>query len=278
MINKLIVCVVLMHGSCWAQDLSVGNYKYTDASGCYFEFSISNNGNTINQLKIVVNDTVFASDGNGLWLHSHGVDLGGDVSHLGWYEFTTLEGDHYSFKWVKDKTYRLLGRVDYLLHPVGYEPGTDKGSDDIIVLQEIDNVKELRDYEIQLDDAHEKKIISSEACFPGGQREMYLFIKRHLKYPRKSRRKKNEAVVKITFWLDAVGEMSNFKAENEDYPRLNKEAIRVLKKMPQWEPVTFEEYRVASEVSVAFRFYTDEFEPVKKKRVKKSSKGGVRFL
>lgn len=69
--------------------------------------------------------------------------------------------------------------------------------------------------------------------FPGGTEALRRFLERHLQAPEDI----SEAVqVKVKFVVDNEGNLESFAIVQDGGEDFNKEVIRVLKKMPQWNP------------------------------------------
>ncbi|NDV47509.1 TonB family protein [Paludibacter sp. 221] len=72
--------------------------------------------------------------------------------------------------------------------------------------------------------------------FPGGQQELFQYLNKTMKYPANAQMKRTEGRVLVSFIVNKEGEIT--------YPRiacgvssdLDKEALRVIMLMPNWEP------------------------------------------
>ncbi len=72
--------------------------------------------------------------------------------------------------------------------------------------------------------------------FPGGEAEMYAFIKKNLNYPTVDQEMGNQGRVTIRFVVNKTGEISNVQLVKGVSPGCDKEAMRVIKSMPKWIP------------------------------------------
>ncbi|MFV0538402.1 MAG: energy transducer TonB [Dysgonomonas sp.] len=72
--------------------------------------------------------------------------------------------------------------------------------------------------------------------FPGGEAEMYAFIKKNLNYPVVDQEMGNQGRVTIRFVVNKTGEISNVQLVKGVSPGCDKEALRVIKSMPKWIP------------------------------------------
>lgn len=74
-----------------------------------------------------------------------------------------------------------------------------------------------------------------QASFPGGEKALIRFLERNLQTP--GSLESNETVqVKVKFVVDFEGDLQSFSVEKDGGTEFNKEVIRVLKKMPRWNP------------------------------------------
>lgn len=72
--------------------------------------------------------------------------------------------------------------------------------------------------------------------FPGGEAEMYQFIKENLKYPVMDQEVGNQGRVIIRFVVSKTGEIMNVELMKGVSQGCDKEALRVVKSMPKWIP------------------------------------------
>ncbi len=72
--------------------------------------------------------------------------------------------------------------------------------------------------------------------FPGGDSSLMEFLKRNIVYPRSAMEEKIEGKVVCRFVVDKNGKIGNIKVIESVSPALDDEAVRVIKKMPEWTP------------------------------------------
>lgn len=72
--------------------------------------------------------------------------------------------------------------------------------------------------------------------FIGGLEAMYSFLKSELNHPRSAIKNSIQGTVLLEFVVECDGSISNVKPIVSLYPKCDKEAIRVVKKMPKWNP------------------------------------------
>ncbi len=116
---------------------------------------------------------------------------------------------------------------------------------------ELDDELELDDME--MDEENEVEIINFEEeeeedrnhiflavekmpTFPGGQAALTKFLKKNLKYPTIAVENGIQGRVYVNFIVDKKGNISEMKILKGVDNSLNQEALRVVQKMPAWEP------------------------------------------
>ncbi|WP_421873610.1 TonB family protein [Marinoscillum sp.] len=79
-------------------------------------------------------------------------------------------------------------------------------------------------------------VVESMPKFPGGDKAFYQFISDHLKYPKEARRHGVEGRVILQFIIDETGKATDIKVLKGIGFGCDQEAIRVLEKLPLYEP------------------------------------------
>lgn len=74
--------------------------------------------------------------------------------------------------------------------------------------------------------------------FPGGEEARISFLIKNIRYPAKARRKDLQGVVYLTFIVNKSGSVEQVAILQGVNPLLDEEAMRVVRKMPEWEPGT----------------------------------------
>ena len=73
--------------------------------------------------------------------------------------------------------------------------------------------------------------------YPGGQKALEDYIANHIEYPQMAVDDNKEGTVNVQFIVDENGNVTNAKVLGADLgDGLNDEAVRVISKMPKWEP------------------------------------------
>ena len=90
--------------------------------------------------------------------------------------------------------------------------------------------------------------------FPGGETALLKWIADHVSYPAVAAENGIEGLVACTFIINTDGSISNVEVLRSKDPLLDKEAIRVLKMMPNWKPGMQQGKAVRVRYSVPVRF------------------------
>lgn len=72
--------------------------------------------------------------------------------------------------------------------------------------------------------------------FPGGEAALHRFMIEHTKYPKNAKKNKVSGTVYVQFVINENGEIENVQIPSSVDPALDREAIRVVKSMPNWIP------------------------------------------
>ena len=72
--------------------------------------------------------------------------------------------------------------------------------------------------------------------FPGGPEKLFEYLKQHMRYPKAAGKDSIEGRVIVSFIVEKNGKLTNFKVVKSPDPSLSKEALRVAKSMPKWNP------------------------------------------
>jgi protein TonB len=79
-------------------------------------------------------------------------------------------------------------------------------------------------------------VVEEEPAFPGGEDKMQDFIKKNVKYPDMSVQMGDQGKVYVRFVVEKDGSITNVSIARGVTPELDKEAMRVVKMMPNWSP------------------------------------------
>lgn len=88
--------------------------------------------------------------------------------------------------------------------------------------------------ESESDQPYEK--VEEPAEFPGGQAALMRFLANNIRYPEAAAQNDIQGRVVVNFIIEKDGSISNPKVLKSVDPDLDREAIRVVSKMPRWTP------------------------------------------
>ena len=92
--------------------------------------------------------------------------------------------------------------------------------------------------------------------FPGGYSKMAEWLSLNIKYPKEASKNKVNGTVVVKFEVLADGSIGEAEISNSINPELDKEALRVVKAMPKWNPGTVDGKPVAVWFSIPITFST----------------------
>ena len=76
----------------------------------------------------------------------------------------------------------------------------------------------------------------SAPTFPGGMPALSQFLSDNIQYPAEAEKKKIEGRVLVSFIVDKDGAISEARVAHSTHPLLDREALRVIRLMPAWNP------------------------------------------
>lgn len=79
-------------------------------------------------------------------------------------------------------------------------------------------------------------VVEQMPSFSGGPAAMMEFISRSIVYPVSALKQELQGRVIVSFIVERDGRLSNAKVVKSVAPDLDKEALRIVKKMPRWIP------------------------------------------
>lgn len=93
-----------------------------------------------------------------------------------------------------------------------------------------------------------------EPSFPGGSKELQKFLISNIKYPKDSKEKGIQGVVKVEFVVTDEGKIEDTKVIKSVNPELDNESVRVVKLMPDWEPGQLKGKLVNTRIIIPFYY------------------------
>jgi len=107
------------------------------------------------------------------------------------------------------------------------EPGKKDG-------KEVRTIVPYSFYFTKIDPAKEEVI--QMPSFIGGERALQLYIGNKMNYPKGAQQRKEEGRVAVRFVVGKTGEIRDVEVVRSVSPELDKEAVRVISEMPDWNP------------------------------------------
>ncbi|MBQ7212146.1 MAG: energy transducer TonB [Muribaculaceae bacterium] len=132
---------------------------------------------------------------------------------------------------------RARGTVDF-----------DKGTDDIGKVDQTKKdvaVVEEKKEEPKVEKVYTTADVEQMPQFPGGDAALYSFIQSHLNYPAMAIENGVQGRVTVRFKVDKHGKVSNVSVARGKDPDLDKEAVRVVKMLPDFIPAKMNGQSVA---------------------------------
>ena len=90
--------------------------------------------------------------------------------------------------------------------------------------------------------------------FPGGYKALQEFIEKEKKYPDEALKKREEGAVYVVFTVDTLGNVVHPKVATSVSPSLDREALRIVRKMPKWIPSREGGKNINMDFTVIIRF------------------------
>ena len=118
----------------------------------------------------------------------------------------------------------MLGQVD-----------VTEGVEDLNKTRIIDQVI-VEEKPVVNDQVYNMAMVEQQPEFPGGQQAMYKWLGDHINYPPVAAEEGVQGKVIVEFVVSKTGAVENVRVLRGRHPALDKEAIRVVKAMPNWNP------------------------------------------
>ncbi len=91
--------------------------------------------------------------------------------------------------------------------------------------------------------------------YKGGSEAMFQFIRETVVYPKESKKKDEQGKVFVSFVVEKDGKLSEAKViKSSGFDLLDQEALRVVKKMPDWIPGEKDGEKVRAEYTLPLMF------------------------
>ncbi|OEK01488.1 hypothetical protein BFP97_08125 [Roseivirga sp. 4D4] len=96
--------------------------------------------------------------------------------------------------------------------------------------------------------------VEKDASFPGGPKAWSMFLRKNLRYPSAAKQAGIQGQVLLKFTVSKTGSLEEITMVSSPSHDLTLEALRVLKKSPNWIPATVKGEVVSSEMTIRVVF------------------------
>ena len=91
--------------------------------------------------------------------------------------------------------------------------------------------------------------------FPGGYKALQEFIEKEKKHPDEALKKREAGAVYVVFTVDTLGNIIHPRVATSVSPSLDREALRIVRKMPKWIPAKEGNKKIKMDFTVIITFY-----------------------
>lgn len=118
------------------------------------------------------------------------------------------------------------------------EPLEGEGDDDQTLLADLqpEDEKPLASMDVDPANPLNFHIVEDLPQYPGGAVEFMKWLTRTLQYPKKARELKRQGKVVAVFYVEKDGSITGIQITQSLSPECDREALRVLRLMPKWQP------------------------------------------
>ena len=106
-----------------------------------------------------------------------------------------------------------------------------KDEGDVLIIKDTIDNKKPKEENVKIFD-----IVEQMPEFPGGQAALLKWTANNIRYPTIAEENGIQGVVVCTFVIERDGSITDVQVARSIDPSLDKEAMRVLRKMPKWKP------------------------------------------
>lgn len=97
-------------------------------------------------------------------------------------------------------------------------------------------------------------VVEEAPEFPGGEEAMGKWIRSNMRYPSQAKKARIEGTVKVEVTFEKDGKISDAEIVKSVDPLLDEEALRLIAKMPQWNPGKFNGVKIRSKFTIPIKF------------------------
>lgn len=100
-----------------------------------------------------------------------------------------------------------------------------------------------------------RSVVDTAPSFPGGEVALRAYLQDNLVYPEYAQEIGSEGRVRVVFVVWPDGHLTDVRVPaGEPHPELHQEALRVVKRMPNWLPASVNGSKVPAHVPVLVPF------------------------
>jgi protein TonB len=134
--------------------------------------------------------------------------------------------------------------------------GEGEGDDDETLLSELaeEDDKALAPLDVDPNNPLNFHVVEDLPKFPGGPVELMKWLTKNLRYPPVARSKKTQGKVVAVFYIEKDGSVTGINITKSLSAECDNEALRVLRKMPNWEPGIQNDQPCRTKVSIPIVF------------------------
>ena len=129
------------------------------------------------------------------------------------------------------KTQDETEKSDVAISSVNFDQGSDEGQEVLKQNQVVVEQVEQKEEETKV-----FEVVEQMPQFPGGDAALMQYLSSHIKYPVVAEENGIQGRVVCTFVVERNGSISDVRVVKSVDPSLDKEAVRVIKGMPNWIP------------------------------------------
>ncbi|MBR1548015.1 MAG: TonB family protein [Prevotella sp.] len=131
------------------------------------------------------------------------------------------------------------------------------GDDDETLLEEMqeqEDEKALASLDVDPSNPQNFHVVEDLPKFPGGAVEFMKWLTKNLRYPALARTRKTQGSVVAVFYIEKDGSVTGINVVKSLSPECDREALRVLRMMPPWEPGIQHDQPCRTKVSIPIVF------------------------
>ena len=129
------------------------------------------------------------------------------------------------------KTQDETEKSDVAISSVNFDQGSDEGQEVLKQNQVVVEQVEQKEEETKI-----FEVVEQMPQFPGGDAALMQYLSSHIKYPVVAEENGIQGRVVCTFVVERNGSITDVRVVKSVDPSLDKEAVRVIKSMPNWIP------------------------------------------